>query len=133
MTSLSKEKIMTYKTYRYWHFSDLGHACICAACEVDKETRKAKIGFSFCSPAEKGFNKRMARRIAEGRLALEKSSVEVQLPEGEGLATALNGVVFDEALEAYIAKRGSVAGGGQKGQVPRWVHRALCLADDCPF
>lgn len=115
-----------YKTYRYcnWYGST---GWIAAACEVEKESRKVKIAYAFCSPSEKKFNKKLARIIADGRLMHEKSRVELVLPDKQGLSKTLNEVVFKEGLVAYIRKRGAAGDTSvaHKGQVPKWVAQTV--------
>ncbi len=119
-----------YRTYRHWRIYNLGNACITAACEINKENRRARFAYAFCSPTEKNFSKAKARTIASGRLAKEKSSVELVLPDGLGLSAALGRVIFAEALDMYLKKRGIAQGQrGLKGQVPYWAAKAILIPE----
>ena len=95
---------------------------VVAAADLDKEHMMIKLGYAFCSPREREFNKKKARTIAEGRLSKDKTSVTIKLRLDVRMSEAINEAFFDGLFT--LAERDKNKE-NLKGRLPRWLLKDL--------
>ena len=99
-------------------------ATITAAIRIDKNAGKADVAFSFCSPDEKRFHKRVGRRIAETRLDGDRC-VHVKLFDPGSTETAVACGLKGALVQRFVAKKEHETAKPFTHWVPNWLMRSV--------
>lgn len=122
---MSEQQSKPYLTFRHLRLPWVSKsATVTAAIRINKEAEKAEVAFSFCSPEEKTFQKRVGRRIARTRLNGDRC-LSVKLLDTEPVEDAVARGLREALIQRFVAKRALKTLDPFTHWFPNWFMRAV--------